>query len=40
MPIFVIDKLKQKNEGDFSLMDTADIEHSDGRSLDAVIDDL
>lgn len=40
MPIFVIDKLKQKNDGDFSLMDTADIEHSDGRSLDTVIDDL
>lgn len=40
MPIFVIDKLKQKNEGDFPLMDTADIEHSDGRSLDKVIEDI
>lgn len=39
MPIFVIDKLKQKNNGDFALMDTADINHN-GARLDTVVEDL
>lgn len=40
MPITLIDKIKQKNNGTFSLMDTPDIEHSDGRRLDVVLAEI
>lgn len=40
MAIYLIGKIKQKNNGTFSLMDTTDIEHSDGQRLDAILEEL
>ena len=40
MPVFLIDKIQQKNNGDFFLVDAKDIECDDGTSLQAKIDSL
>ena len=40
MPINLIDKIKPKNGGSFSLVDAADVELPDGKRLDAVIEEL
>lgn len=40
MPVLVIDKIQQKNDGDFFLMDAKDIECEDGKSLQAKLDSL
>lgn len=39
MPIFLIDKIKQKNNGSFKLMDAQDVEYN-GKGLDETIQDL
>lgn len=39
MPVFIIDKLKPKNNGTFKLMDTLDINHK-GYNLEDYIDDI
>ncbi len=38
--IYLIDKIKQKNDGDFFLVDAADIECADGTSLEAKLEEL
>lgn len=40
MPIYLIDKIKQKNGGSFALLDAADIEMADGTRLDAVLKEM
>lgn len=40
MPIYLIDKIKQKNNGSFALLDAADIEMADGTRLDAALEKL
>lgn len=40
MAIEVIDKIKQKNNGTFALMDAADVEMPDGTRLDNKIKDI
>ena len=40
MPIQVIDKIKQKNNGTFALMDAADIEMADGKRLDEKAEEI
>lgn len=40
MPIYLIDKIKQKNGGSFGMADTVDIDHTDGRRLNVVLDEL
>lgn len=40
MPIYLIDKIKQKNEGTFKLMDAIDVETSDGSSVQEKLDNL
>lgn len=37
MAIYLIGKIKQKNNGKFALVDAADIELPDGRRLDEVV---
>ena len=40
MPVLVIDKIQQKNDGEFFLMDAKDIECVDGKSLQEKLDSL
>jgi hypothetical protein len=40
MPVFLIDKIQQKNNGEFFLVDAKDIECDDGSSLQAKLDSL
>lgn len=40
MPVLVIDKIQQKNDGEFFLMDAKDIECEDGKSLQEKLDSL
>ena len=40
MPVLVIDKIQQKNDGEFFLMDAKDIECTDGKSLQEKLDSL
>ena len=40
MPVLVIDKIQQKNDGDFFLMDAEDIECKDGKALQEKLDPL
>ena len=40
MPVLVIDKIQQKNDGEFFLMDAKDIECKDGTSLQDKLDAL
>lgn len=38
--IYLIDKIKQKNSGNFFLVDAADVECSDGSSLETKLENL
>lgn len=40
MPVYLIDKIQQKNDGEFFLMDAKDIECKDGTSLQDKLDAL
>lgn len=40
MAVYLIDKIKPKNNGTFGMADTVDIDHSDGRRLDVVLDEI
>ena len=40
MAIEVISKIKQKNNGDFPLMDAKDVELNDGRSVEEALNDI
>ena len=40
MPIEIIDKLKQKNNGNFKLIDAANIEMSNGKDAESFISEL
>lgn len=40
MPVYLIDKIQQKNGGDFFLADAEDIECKDGKSLQDKLDEL
>lgn len=40
MPVFLIDKIQQKNGGEFFLVDAEDIECKDGTSLQEKLDSI
>lgn len=40
MAISLIDKIKPKNNGDFAMVDAADVEMSDGRRLPEALEEL
>ena len=40
MPVYLIDKIQQKNDEDFFLMDAEDVECKDGKSLQEKLDTL
>ncbi len=40
MPVYLIDKIQQKNGGDFALVDAEDIECKDGKRLQDKLDEL
>lgn len=40
MAISLIDKIKPKNNGDFAMVDAADVEMSDGRRLPEALEEI